>query len=153
MEGEGGVWREEYGWRIKQGYGERGRSMEREGGVWREREECGGRGSVEGEEGVWRGRGMVLLILIQILICWSVNLLFESCVTSFAELNILPTSATLVISKSRTQWHAGLSPRPHMGLLNEASDRPISTILLSIVHSSGSRTPGSTTGGPTQFPV
>jgi len=107
---------------------------------------------VEGEGGVWRGRGMVLLILIPILVCWSVNLLFESCVTSFAELNTLPTSATLVISKSRTQWHAGLIPRPHMGLGNKASDMPISTILLSIVHSSGSHTPGSATGGPTPLP-
>ena len=107
---------------------------------------------MEGEAGVWRGRGTVLLILIQILICWSVNLLFESCVTSFAELNILPTSATLVISKSRTQWHAGLIPRPHMGLGNKASGMPISTIMLSIVHSSGSRTAGSATGGPTPLP-
>ena len=95
---------------------------------------------------------MVLLILIPSLICWSVNLLFESCITNFAELNILPTSATLVISKSRTQRHARLIPKPHMGLGNKASDMPTSTIMLSIVHSSGSHTPGSTTGGPTQFP-
>ena len=73
---EGGVWRGEAGvWRERQ---------EVEGGVWREREECGGRGrSVEGEASVWRGRGRVYtLILIPILICWNVNLLFESCLAS-----------------------------------------------------------------------
>ena len=92
MEGEGGVWRE------RQECGGRGRSVEGEGGVWRERQECGGSGrSVEGEGGecggrgrskereasVWRGRGIVYtLILIPILICWNVNLLFESCLAS-----------------------------------------------------------------------